>query len=129
MKIAASSQSGHEGPSDTCHGSSRPLLNFYSDRWWETRDGVRTEIIEFQKLILEMVLHPFHSDAWSSHKREDQSRQAYASPERDAFLAAERGKHEVVGLDLLHRIISQVQQRNDLLISAAERSSGGGLWL
>ena len=31
---------------------------FDPDRWWETRDGVRTEIIEFQKLILEMVLHP-----------------------------------------------------------------------
>jgi predicted protein tyrosine phosphatase len=31
---------------------------FDPDRWWETRDGVRTEIIELQKLILEMVLHP-----------------------------------------------------------------------
>jgi len=31
---------------------------FEPDRWWETRDGVRTEIIELQKLVLEFVLHP-----------------------------------------------------------------------
>jgi uncharacterized SAM-binding protein YcdF (DUF218 family) len=32
--------------------------SFDPDRWWETRDGIRTEIIEFQKLILEAILHP-----------------------------------------------------------------------
>ena len=32
--------------------------NFDPDRWWETRAGVRTEIIELQKLVLEVVLHP-----------------------------------------------------------------------
>jgi len=32
--------------------------NFDPDRWWETRDGTRTEIVEFQKLVLEAVLHP-----------------------------------------------------------------------
>jgi uncharacterized SAM-binding protein YcdF (DUF218 family) len=32
--------------------------NFDPDRWWETRDGVRTEIIELQKLVLDVVLHP-----------------------------------------------------------------------
>jgi hypothetical protein len=32
--------------------------SFDPDRWWETRDGVRTEIVEFQKLVLETVLHP-----------------------------------------------------------------------
>jgi hypothetical protein len=32
---------------------------FDPDRWWETRDGVRTEIIELQKLLLDVVLHPF----------------------------------------------------------------------
>jgi uncharacterized SAM-binding protein YcdF (DUF218 family) len=32
--------------------------NFDPDRWWETRDGIRTEIVEFQKLALEAVLHP-----------------------------------------------------------------------
>jgi hypothetical protein len=31
---------------------------FDPDRWWETRDGVRTEIIELQKLVLEAILHP-----------------------------------------------------------------------
>jgi len=32
--------------------------SFDPDRWWETRDGVRTEIIELQKLLFEAVLHP-----------------------------------------------------------------------
>jgi hypothetical protein len=32
--------------------------SFDPDRWWETRGGVRTEIVEFQKLMLEVMLHP-----------------------------------------------------------------------
>jgi hypothetical protein len=32
--------------------------SFDPDRWWETRSGVRTEIVELQKLMLEVVLHP-----------------------------------------------------------------------
>jgi hypothetical protein len=32
--------------------------SFDPDRWWETRGGVRTEIVELQKLLLEAVLHP-----------------------------------------------------------------------
>jgi uncharacterized SAM-binding protein YcdF (DUF218 family) len=32
--------------------------SFDPDRWWETRGGVRTEIIELQKLVLDVVLHP-----------------------------------------------------------------------
>jgi hypothetical protein len=32
--------------------------SFDPERWWETRDGVRTEIVELQKLLLEVVLHP-----------------------------------------------------------------------
>src|SRR6202045_926789 len=32
--------------------------SFDPDRWWETRGGVRTEIIELQKLLLDFVLHP-----------------------------------------------------------------------
>jgi hypothetical protein len=32
--------------------------SFDPDRWWETRRGIRTEIIEFQKLILDTILHP-----------------------------------------------------------------------
>jgi hypothetical protein len=31
---------------------------FDPDRWWETRGGVRTEIMEFQKLLLDIVCHP-----------------------------------------------------------------------
>jgi hypothetical protein len=31
---------------------------FDPDRWWQTRDGIRTEVVEFQKLILDMVTHP-----------------------------------------------------------------------
>jgi hypothetical protein len=32
--------------------------NFDPDRWWETRGGVRTEIVELQKLLLDFVMHP-----------------------------------------------------------------------
>jgi hypothetical protein len=32
--------------------------NFDPDRWWETRGGLRTEIVELQKLLFEIVLHP-----------------------------------------------------------------------
>jgi hypothetical protein len=33
--------------------------NFDPDRWWESRGGVRTEVTELQKLLLDVVLHPF----------------------------------------------------------------------
>jgi uncharacterized SAM-binding protein YcdF (DUF218 family) len=32
--------------------------SFDPDRWWETRGGVRTEMVELQKLVLDVVLHP-----------------------------------------------------------------------
>jgi hypothetical protein len=32
---------------------------FDPDRWWETRGGIRAEIVEFQKLALDFILHPF----------------------------------------------------------------------
>ena len=32
--------------------------SFDPDRWWETRLNVRTEIVELQKLLLDVVLHP-----------------------------------------------------------------------
>lgn len=32
--------------------------DFDAERWWQTRDGVRTAIIEWQKLVLDYVLHP-----------------------------------------------------------------------
>jgi hypothetical protein len=31
---------------------------FDPDQWWKTRGGVRTEIIELQKLLLDLALHP-----------------------------------------------------------------------
>jgi hypothetical protein len=32
--------------------------SFDPDRWWKTRLGVRTEIVELEKLLLDIVLHP-----------------------------------------------------------------------
>jgi len=32
--------------------------SFDPDRWWQTRTGIRTEIIEFEKLMLDVILHP-----------------------------------------------------------------------
>jgi hypothetical protein len=32
--------------------------NFDPDQWWKTRESIRTEIVEFEKLVLEAVLHP-----------------------------------------------------------------------
>jgi hypothetical protein len=32
---------------------------FDPDHWWESRGGTRTTIIELQKLLLDVVLHPF----------------------------------------------------------------------
>jgi hypothetical protein len=32
--------------------------DFDPDRWWETHGGVRTELVELQKLLLDVVLHP-----------------------------------------------------------------------
>jgi hypothetical protein len=35
-----------------------PYSGFDPDRWWQTRSGIRTEIVEFEKLMLDIVLHP-----------------------------------------------------------------------
>ena len=35
--------------------------SFDPDRWWESRTGVRTEIFELQKLLLDFLRHPFQS--------------------------------------------------------------------
>ena len=42
------------------HVTVRPARysSFDPDRWWETRGGVRIEIVELQKLVLDVVLHP-----------------------------------------------------------------------
>jgi hypothetical protein len=35
-----------------------PHSEFDPDRWWESRGGIRTEIIELQKLLLDIARHP-----------------------------------------------------------------------
>ena len=54
-RVLARVMKGH-----TTHVMVRPehYSSFDPDRWWETRSGVRTEIVELQKLVLELVLHP-----------------------------------------------------------------------
>jgi hypothetical protein len=32
--------------------------SFDPDRWWQTRGGIRTEIMESQKLVIDVILHP-----------------------------------------------------------------------
>jgi hypothetical protein len=31
---------------------------FQPDRWWQTREGVRIAIIEYEKLALDVLRHP-----------------------------------------------------------------------
>jgi len=33
--------------------------DFDPDAWWKSRRGIRTEIIESEKLLVDMLLHPF----------------------------------------------------------------------
>ena len=49
-----------------------------------------------------------------------------AALDRDAFfkdVAAELGRHEVIGPSLLHRIISEVQQRYDIADQRRDKSA------
>jgi hypothetical protein len=39
---------------------------FDPDRWWENHGGIRTEIIEPQKLLLDIVLHPL--SVWAGNR-------------------------------------------------------------
>jgi hypothetical protein len=36
-----------------------PYSNFNPDNWWKTRAGARTEIVELEKLVFDIVRHPF----------------------------------------------------------------------
>jgi len=36
-----------------------PYSSFNPDSWWKTRAGTRTEIVESEKLLLDMIRHPF----------------------------------------------------------------------
>jgi len=33
---------------------------FDPDRWWQSRRGIRTEVAELQKLLLDVVRHPIN---------------------------------------------------------------------
>ena len=46
---------GH--PTDVTVRAAR-YSGFDPDQWWKTRGGVRTEIVELQKLLLDLALHP-----------------------------------------------------------------------
>jgi uncharacterized SAM-binding protein YcdF (DUF218 family) len=38
---------------------SSPYAEFEPDSWWKTRAGLRNGIVEFEKLILDVIRHPF----------------------------------------------------------------------
>lgn len=46
---------GHETKVTVCP---TPYTGFDPDRWWKSRDGIRTEIMESEKLLLDIVRHP-----------------------------------------------------------------------
>jgi len=47
-----------KGRQTTVAVSSAHYSGFDPDRWWNSRDGVRTEIEEMEKLLLDLVRHP-----------------------------------------------------------------------
>ena len=58
-----------------------------------------------------------------------QAAKPVAEPDRDALLkdiAAELGQHEVIGPGLLHRIMSEVQRRYDVVDQRRTRRCEGG---
>lgn len=54
-RVLHRSMKGHQTTVAVC--SSRYSL-FDPDRWWNSRGGIRTEIIESEKLLLDIVRHP-----------------------------------------------------------------------
>jgi hypothetical protein len=77
---------------------------------------VELAVIPLDQLRLRLTEHDFD--------RLMQAAKPVAAPNRDAFfkdVAAELGRHEVIGPGLLHRIISEVQQR---YIADQRRSTG-----
>jgi hypothetical protein len=55
-RILRRSLRGHQ-VSITVHAS--PYSEFDPDAWWRTREGARTGIFELEKLLLDVVRHPF----------------------------------------------------------------------
>jgi hypothetical protein len=47
---------GHQTTVAVC---STHYSEFDPDRWWDSRSGIRTEIMELEKLLLDIVCHPF----------------------------------------------------------------------
>jgi hypothetical protein len=54
-RVLRRSMNGHGTRVTVCAARHSP---FDPDRWWETRQGARTQVIELQKLVLDIVLHP-----------------------------------------------------------------------
>jgi hypothetical protein len=54
-RVLHRSMRGHQ---TTVAVSSAHYSGFDPDRWWSSRDGVRTEIEEMEKLLLDVVRHP-----------------------------------------------------------------------
>ena len=47
-----------KGHATTVHVRASRFSSFAPDRWWQTRGGTRTELIELEKLFLDVVRHP-----------------------------------------------------------------------
>lgn len=54
-RVLHRSMKGHQTTLTVC---STPYSAFDPDRWWNSRDGIRTEIMESEKLLLDIVRHP-----------------------------------------------------------------------
>jgi hypothetical protein len=54
-RVFQRSMKGHQTTVVVC---SSPYSEFDPDRWWNSRSGTRTEIIELEKLFLDIVRHP-----------------------------------------------------------------------
>jgi hypothetical protein len=55
QRVLDRSMRGH--PTEVTVRAAR-FTGFDPDQWWKTRGGVRTEIVELQKLLLDLALHP-----------------------------------------------------------------------
>lgn len=55
-RVLRRSLKGHQTMVALCSARHTP---FDPDRWWKSRDGIRIEIEESEKLLLDIMLHPF----------------------------------------------------------------------
>jgi hypothetical protein len=54
-RVLHRSMKGHQTTVAVCPAR---YAGFDPDRWWNSRDGIRAEIIELEKLLLDIVRHP-----------------------------------------------------------------------